>query len=688
MDTKLIAALACAAALALGACSGGNPPAGSDGTDRETPELDPNDPNPNDDNADDPDDDNGDSGSTELERLRDGATRAIARARNAAPGERARVETEIENARKAIDDAVKAADAAYKAIQASASATPTAQLAAYDRYTRLLALQRTQTPDLEDVRDSLAWYGRNLVRYELASGEAAMPREGVNTATVVKRIPRTIPNVDNLPAPPLLAAAGLPQNRNTQIPNPKRFDADTFKTVMYEDGNRVFSVVDDGEGGDEFRVDGYVTTLVSRFLLDPRIYTGLKLTDDGLVIRTGGTANLGTDDYNSDDRRIADYTDMRRDITRFASDSSNDGIVTPFDSEGDGVYDGIRGQNGWDLEITFDEPQTRSVPVDFDDISNPVSSWTGNNAFYWRAIAPADPSQLDEDGDNYKANAFNQPKGYRDLGTYEVWLSNHVGVDRKREPAPGRTATCPVSGKIATSCPEDDDHRYLEYAAYGLFVYTASTETFRSAFNGHAGRINTLHFGYSAFGTGEGQTTEDIGETITGGKFHGYALAYEVLGDNNLDAGSSTGVETKLLRGDVALTVNIPKESGRRGTVEGTINNFQQWHSENKYWTAYVNNFTVALNSASIGENGAFSGFTQATPANTAPNRFNPATAPGQGHYKGSFYGPRADAEKLEVAGSWTVGTRTVAQSNPEDRRIILGSFGAKQKPPATPESD
>ena len=243
MDTKLITALACAAALALGACSG-SPPAGPTGADRETPELDPNDPNPNDDDGDDPndddgDDDNGDSGSTELERLRDGATRAIARAGNAAPGERTRVETEIENARKAIDDAVKAADAAYKAIQASASATPTAQLAAYDRYTRLLALQRTQTPALENARDSLAWYGRNLVRYELASGEAVEPREGVNTATVT-RIPRTIPNVNNLP-PPSSRFSGV----NTQVPNtkenngglqPARFDADTFKTVMYEDG--------------------------------------------------------------------------------------------------------------------------------------------------------------------------------------------------------------------------------------------------------------------------------------------------------------------------------------------------------------------------------------------------------------------------------------------------------------------
>ena len=222
-----------------------------------------------------------------------------------------------------------------------------------------------------------------------------MPRERVNTATVV-RIPRTIPNVNNLPAPTVLTNSGFPQNLYTQIPNPKRFDADTFNTVMYEDGNRVFSVVDDGEGGDEFKVDGYVNALSSLLKTQSRTYTGLKLTDGGLVIRTGGTANLGEVDDSgysgvlSDFRTVSDFTDMRRDITRFTSDTFGDGFVSPFDSDGNfGQQDGIRGQNGWDLEITLDEPQTRSVPVDFDDISNPVSSWTGNNTFYWRAIARA-----------------------------------------------------------------------------------------------------------------------------------------------------------------------------------------------------------------------------------------------------------------------------------------------------------
>ena len=150
---------------------------------------------------------------------------------------------------------------------------------------------------------------------------------------------------------------------------------------------------------------------------------------------------------------------------------------------------------------------------------------------------------------------------------------------------------------------------------------------------------------------------------------------------NNLELGANrTGIEHKLLRGDVTLTVNIPRGSGT-GSLQGTMNNFQRWNEENKIWTAYVDNFTVALNSAAIGESGTFSGATRATPA----AGFNSVTAPGVGVYKGSFYGPRAEADELEIAGSWTVGTTLGPLDN---LKTILGSFGAKQRPAATPTSN
>ena len=702
MDTKLIAALACAAALALGACSGNNASGttggggtgGGSGTNG----------GPDGGNGNGGDGSNGGNGGgdsnggaastplqtaeTEYQKAQTAVTAAINRAQTAVAAgteaARANAEMLITAASMALAEAVRAADAAVAAA-ADGSSVQVGAAARVRRQVRRLQTEWQQ--DRDNALDSLAWYGRNLVRYELASGEAVEPREGVNIA-VVRRIDRTIPTSATDSTPKVNPEAFCQKSLS-----PATCEEDTFKTVMYEDGNRVFSVVDDGEGGDEFKVDGYVGILASIYLLDLRTLTGLKLTDGGLVIRTGGTANLGTSDDNTDFRQVADFTDMRKDITRYVSDTTDDGFVTPFDTDNNGTVDGIRGQNGWDLAITFDEPQTRSVPVDFDDISNPVSSWTGNNAFYWKAIAPADPRQLDEDGDYYESDAFNQPKGYRDLGTYEVWLSNQFGLDRKREPAPGRTTTCP-DGSIGTSCPNDDEHQYLKYAAYGLFVYTASTETFvdTSRYSGRAGRINTLNFGYSAFGTETGQKTEDIGQAITGGKFHGYTLAYEYSGTNSF---TPNRVETKLLRGDVTLTVNIlkgpvPGTLNRSNVVnvEGTINNFQQWNGENKYWTAYMDNFTVRLNRATIGESGAFSGTTQATPSTGFNTRATPSQPAGAGEYKGNFYGPRADAKDLEIAGSWTVGTRAGSLGNSQDLKTILGSFGAKQKPPETPASD
>ena len=651
MDTKLIAALACAAALALGACSGGNPPAGPAGADPNggNPDADPNGGNPDDDNGDD---DSGDSGSAELERLKREAdaarTQADAAAAAGNSGDRPGARNAIENARKAIKDAVDAADAEYEAIRASASATPTARLAAYDRLTRLQALQETQRRLLDDALDSLAWYGRTLARYELANGAAVTPRESTNIATI-RRIPRTrdtsatdstqIPNVGN-------------ENKEDDA-----FTRTTFKTVMYEDGKKVFSTADDGEGGDEFKVDGWVGWPETDWRLEAFVHTGLKLTDAGLVIRTGGTI-----DINGWPSQIfiVDYADMRRNLANYANQ-------------------GGTGHNGWDLEITFDAPRTMPVP-NAPDGKNWVASWQGNGDFYWRAIAPADEDmQLAADGKYYQEGAFLQPDGYKDLGTYEIWLSNHVGVDTKLEPVAGRVGTCP-DDSIGTSCPYDDEQFYLDYAAYGLFVLTADTETFRAGYNGHASRVNTLHFGYSAFADADGQRTTDIGTAITGGKFYGSTLAYEVQG------GRTTTINTKLLRGDVVLTVNIPKGTGA-GTLQGTMRNFQRWDEEGGYWTAYADRLAVTVNSTAISADGTFSGRVAAAPSGEWSSN-------GQGLLKGSFYGPRADSDDLEIAGSYTVG-QGFAPGNPDQtnfphlgsqgRKGVFGSFAAKQRPAAVP---
>jgi len=198
------------------------------------------------------------------------------------------------------------------------------------------------------------------------------------------------------------------------------------------------------------------------------------------------------------------------------------------------VPETLYGRNGWDLDIVFDEPTIRFA-ADRD------TSWTGNGDFYWTSVVRADPSQLETGGAYYDPRAFGQPDGYKDLGTYEVWLPNHVGVlARNLESAASSGMVTFPDGSRGASFPHDDVHHYLKYAAYGLFIYAPDLETFRGSgrdagYNGHVGRNHTLHFGYLAFGTGAGQKTADIGEAIAGGEFRGYTLAYEVLGDGDLE---------------------------------------------------------------------------------------------------------------------------------------------------------
>ncbi len=668
MDTKLIAALACSAAFLVGACSGSNPPAGSADTDRESPEAGPNDPNPDDDNGDDPDDDNGGSVPTAAS-LEEQAETARRQARNAAPEDRAGARTAIDQAKQAIDAAVKAAEARYEAIRTSASATPAARLAAYDRLNGLRALKRTQDPLLDRARDSLAWWGRALARYELANSEAVTPSEGTNIVTI-NRIPRTIPKQDN---------------PNMEERNPKAFcqishepatcKEDTFKTVMYEDGKKLFSDVDV-----EFKVDGYTRATFSSLGGEGYLYTGVKLTRDGLVIRTGGGTPF------PDNRARGDFTDARRNIKYPIEDTKPyDGIRARGDDPGPS------GQNGWDLEITFDAPRTMPVP-DAPDGRNWVASWQGNGDFYWKAIVPAAKSQLETDGEYYESDAFPQPVGFKDLGTYQVWLSNHIGVKRNLEPAAGREIVCP-DGSRGTSCPEDDEQLYLEYAAYGLFVYTADTQTYpgqpNRAGEAQIGRVNSLNFGYSAFADEENKRTTDIGQPITNGNFQGQALAYAYKGISNTGT-ANFFQEFKMLRGDATFTVTIPKTTGN-GTIEGTLNNFKEWTAAG--WKVWGTDFKVELTSnimnGNITTSGDFSGTATATSTDNVLGTlqqsiagFGP-TPSGTGEFKGAFYGPRDDSADLEVAGTWSTGWNNFNAGNFD----VVGSFGAKQRPVAAPDS-
>ena len=657
--------LACSAAFLLGACSGGNPAGTSSGSDAvETPGAAARDAVTLADEA-------------SLARANDqyaaaqaavnAATAAVETAATGSEADRAEARRLVEAARTAIDAAVTAAEAAVTAAADGSDADIGNAARARDRAN---ALRTSQTGVLDNALASFAWYTIALARIQTPMGEAAMPPSAGDGITVeIERIDRTVPTSPT---------------DSTPMVNPKAFSSSTFKDVPYADDKLVFSVADDDEGGDEFKVDGYIVRIDGNRIIDTTMFTGLKLTGDGIVIRTGGAfANSRFPTYNGG--YYADYTDMRRNITR----NVNHGFIN----------NGPWSLNGWDLKLTFGDPQVTPVARG----GGSVSDWMGNGAFYWKSIVPADSRQTETDGVYYDSRSFRQPDEFKDLGTYEVWLSNYLGVaDPRVEPVAGSgVVRCP-DGTMGTSCPGDDIHHYLKYAAYGLFIYTVDTETFNSGTyrDSQIGRLQTLHFGYSAFASEDGKKTTDIGTAITGAKFTGQTLAYAFTGDPS----RSYSRASRLLRGDATLTVNIPKSG--TGTIEGDLNNFEKWTGS--HWQPMTSGFTVRLNRADISDDGTFSGGTSASGINltgragTGGTSTSPVDFPSTldynsvagsdydnsgglvgtgGGYKGSFYGPRSDSADLEAAGSWRVS------SSYWSRWVVFGSFAAKQKPAATPGS-
>ena len=638
MNLKLLASLACSAALLVGACSDDKNPAA--GTGSENGGTDGNGNGGTDGNANGGSNGGGSAGSplgtansryTRAEEAVDAAIRAAQGATTEAEKNRAR--GLIETARAALTAAVTAANAA---VTAAADGSPAEIGAAARSLTRANNYLTTQTVALNRARASLAWYGGDLVRFKLADGAAVVPAE--TTVEVVQTNIKT--------ANALGGAAG---------------NVNPFKAIKYSVGKKVFA-----NTGDEFEVQGYVTQIDTNNPLDPTVLSGLKLTNDGLEIRTGYVS--GARDFDGDgtpDTAFSsyDYPDLLRNLNRGGTDD-----------------------NRWDVKITFKEPQTMTVPG-APDGETWVSSWNGNGDFYWRSLVPLDDTQK-SGGSNYAGDAFHSnPAGYRNVGTYEVWLSNHIGLDPNLEPSPGETTLCP-DGSRGTSCPSDDENLYLDYAAYGLFVFISDPDVFDN--RGYYGRVQSMHFGYEAFGTGDGQRTTDINEAITSGRFLGETIAYAFQGDRGVGRHNDNPTKTlptKLLRGDVSLTVSIPKTSGT-GTLTGEMTNFEEWFG-NRVWRTYTEpgaDFKVTLNdgestpaAVDIGTDGSFRGVATATPS----NRLN---RNGKGYFYGNFYGPRGNADDLEAAGSWEVGVHSSGSAIARNY-YIFGSFGAKQRPISTPGS-
>ena len=629
MDAKLIAALACAAALALGACSGGNPstPAAPGTTDPETPsDPDPADPGTTDPDPADPPAD----GMTEAERFdkklkeaeadlaaaRNRVAAAVAAAAGAGDG-RTRALAGIAAARKALTDALAAA----RALEA-----PPDDSERTARATRLAlkadAAEAEDLPRLRAAESSAGWAASSLVIERLL---------GTPEVAAVRNRRR---NADNSDAATLLTAAKIP-------------------AVTYEDG-KVVMAPGRASSGDRLRMRGAPVTHTIGSLLtvtdtrvflgygtlptsdrpnnfldparpapgaaslantisandggDPNLVAGLTITPGGLVVDLGGKGATGIDLRRSE--HYADYGQVRT--------------------------TGING--GYDLKLDFGPPAT---------------SPEGDAEHYWTAALMPTAEHL-----RLYSSTFRDGERIVPLGTYALRLSNHIGRDRNLEDPDDPVASA-----------RDDVNHYLSYAAYGHMEFRHP--------QGQGGntvmpvqRIFPFHVGYDAFKDEAGMSSTDIADAdkITNGKFKGRTTAAQFRQDNYGGIGVGnwprlTGAHYLRLRGDVTLTATI-SGTAADNRISGKITNLESFSNSKGEWENYANiSGALTLQATDIDAKGEFRGVV------------GTASLPlfSEGGYRGNFYGPPA---RLEAAGIWYLQDGHQGTGAAQNL-YILGSFGA-----------
>ena len=346
----------------------------------------------------------------------------------------------------------------------------------------------------------------------------------------------------------------------------------------------------------------------------------------------------------------------------------------------------------------------------FDDVQVtfglPAAAPNASPAWYWNVRVPFrdGTSSLERN----IANQFDYTySSNRDLGSYEMWLTNLGRIDLNLESRDRPPLTA------------DDANRYLSYAAYGLFVYSDNLGSFQKV-----ARAQALHFGYEAFADSENARTTDISSPVTA-TFTGRTMAQRYL---HLAGGDqSRHGEREELIADITLNVQIGGSGG--GGVTGEISNFRMIGPDgvwNRHFgivdpdgterlvlagAAYKNNANAGgvfsdtnddaykSSPAKINADGTYKGgvFLQTktggswrdktdmfdTTVTTTYDAADGTPQPGTSQFGGRFYGPtNNDLKDLETAGHWFLrgdaGASTTGCPPVVERTGgVYGSFGA-----------
>ncbi len=418
---------------------------------------------------------------------------------------------------------------------------------------------------------------------------------------------------------------------------------------------------------------------------DGELFYSAQVTEDGLVFKIAGNAI-----YFDFQRRF----DMGVDVNDWYGRGPDGVRGTDDDGPGSGKWDGCYTDlpdatadcGNWihdDVKVTFGRP-------------SPAPH--GHHAWYWNTRIPL-PSGTSASDANIKAAWDVDYVEARDLGSYELWMTNLARVDKNLENAEGPPYT------------RDDEARFLSHAAYGLLLYNDNISSWKTV-----GRLTGYHFGYDAFADSDDARTTDIDNAVSA-TFRGATMAQMVM--HLTGAGNSQPLRVDL-RGDIELSASIGGTGG--GTISGVVSGFEMlgpdgtWHPHaaiidpkkrerlvlagTNYKTrreAAPNDgvFTTgnyAADAAAINADGSYEGGVYLQYYDDSDSKWKDKTAKfdtyvtaDESVFRGTFYGPVTDdLSGLETAGHWFLSADAACNRGSCDNALlrtgpVYGSFGAAQ---------
>ena len=299
----------------------------------------------------------------------------------------------------------------------------------------------------------------------------------------------------------------------------------------------------------------------------------------------------------------------------------------------------------------------------------PSQSPHGEPAYYWNVKVPLTEAQREQRLPwGQGPDAPTEGRRPIELGTYELWLSNYGGLD---------------TGADADDA-SDDTHRYLEYAAHGLFMFFDNVKALPSFT-----RVQAFAFGYDAFANADGMRTAERFPTSIAATFKGHTMARWL---ENADQADHIILDGALpIRGDITLNACIGGSScsgtdipTTANTISGMISGLEELRHDGQWIPFLPAAGGIPMEEGTIAADGSFGGALDHPRIDGGnPNSWHFAGEHSSSKYGGNFYGP---GSALEAAGWWHVqpDNRTPRLDNgralPFRARnsSLIGSFGAK----------